>query len=149
MMLPITWILEDQLAQGQMISSQNDIDSLRARGISVIINLRQSNYDEMYNLDGIELHHLPIADFSTPTAAQARQFIDIVNSHLNDQDKIYVHCTAGCGRSGTMVALYLCSMGKFDTPAEAISYLRELRPCAIETEEQENFVLKIGLKLIS
>jgi protein-tyrosine phosphatase len=48
-----------------------------------------------------------------------------------------VQCFGGCGRSG-MVALRL--MRRTGLPADlALSHLRAIRPCAIETTEQEHW----------
>jgi len=52
--------------------------------------------------------------------------------------KIGVHCLAGQGRTGTMLACYLVSQGK--SPGEAISEIRDLRPGSIETPAQDRAV---------
>ncbi|HCA46062.1 MAG TPA: protein-tyrosine-phosphatase, partial [Armatimonadetes bacterium] len=49
-----------------------------------------------------------------------------------------VHCMAGLGRTGTMIACYLVSQGM---PAEeAIAEVRRARPGSIQTEQQEQAV---------
>ena len=53
--------------------------------------------------------------------------------------KIIIHCAAGLGRSGMIAAKILSAFNK--TPKIAISSVRGIRPGAIETDPQANFVL--------
>ena len=59
---------------------------------------------------------------------------------LNNEEAIYVHCYGGCGRTGTMLALYLISSGI--NGKDALEKIRSIRPCSVETEEQEKLVLE-------
>jgi len=55
-----------------------------------------------------ELHFnylfIPIVDNSVPSEQQARQFLEFVTNPVNQP--VHVHCHAGIGRSGVMIALY-------------------------------------------
>ena len=50
-----------------------------------------------------------------------------------------MHCYGGCGRTGTMLALYLVHTGY--SGEEALKKIRIVRPCSVETEEQEKLIL--------
>ncbi len=51
---------------------------------------------------------------------------------------VAVHCAAGLGRTGVVLACYLIDKGLNAT--NAIARIRRLRPGSIETEDQEKAV---------
>ena len=108
------------------------------QGIEVIISLREFEPLEVaYKAMNFTFHHIPVHNLDVPSKGDVERFIDIVDA--NAGRKILVHCFAGLGRSGTMVALYLKYNGM--KGKEAITFVRAKRPGAIETIEQEQFVL--------
>ena len=55
---------------------------------------------------------------------------------------IAIHCMGGLGRSGTVAAIILRDLGI--PPQSAINIVRQFRPGAIETKEQEMFVCSVA-----
>lgn len=55
--------------------------------------------------------------------------------------KIFIHCRGGLGRTGTLAARILIEEGC--EPEKAISLIRKARPGAIETIEQETYLLNL------
>jgi atypical dual specificity phosphatase len=51
---------------------------------------------------------------------------------------VAVHCGAGLGRTGTVVAAYFVTRGM--GPREAVAKVRDLRPGSVETAEQERAI---------
>lgn len=83
--------------------------------------------------------HLPIPDFHTPMVTQVEKMLDYVNLFHADNKNVVVHCTAGKGRTGTMLACWFANHKKISGEA-SIATVRDRRPGSVETPEQEKFV---------
>ena len=59
----------------------------------------------------------------------------IVDESLKKKSPVVVHCSAGLGRTGTMLASYLVQRGS--NTAEALAQVRKRRPGSVETADQE------------
>lgn len=79
--------------------------------------------------------HLPVADFQPPTLEQQHTFVQAVADQVAAGQRVAVHCTAGLGRSGTLVATWFVAQGA--SAQDAIGLIRRLRPGSIETAAQE------------
>jgi atypical dual specificity phosphatase len=84
---------------------------------------------------GMELRNIPVQDRGPPTSEQFNEFISLMDS--NPAKKVLVHCYAGQGRTGTMIAAYL---GRKEglSGEQAISRVRGIWERYIETPEQED-----------
>ena len=82
--------------------------------------------------------HIPVIDYTAPTLQQVKQAVAMISSCLDRNMPVAVHCVAGLGRTGTILACYLVAM---EMPANnAIIVIREWRPGSIEIPEQEAVV---------
>lgn len=86
---------------------------LAAAGVRTIIDLRaESGIDvsehELAAL-GLDLVRMPIRDGQTPTPAQVDTFLQAVSA---SDGLTFVHCGAGVGRTGAMVAAYRVASGE-------------------------------------
>jgi protein-tyrosine phosphatase len=81
--------------------------------------------------------HLPIPDFGAPPEATARLWPGAAaEAHgiLDAGGRVLTHCYGGCGRSGTAALRLLVERG--EEPEAALTRMRAVRPCAVETEAQ-------------
>lgn len=86
---------------------------------------------------GIAWHPFPIADFDVPGAAARAAWADLsagLRALLEGGGRVLIHCRGGCGRSGMVTLRLMIEAG--EDPAAALTRLRTVRPCAIETEPQ-------------
>jgi protein-tyrosine phosphatase len=90
---------------------------------------------------GMQWLHMPICDVSTPGKkfeAEWPATSESLRAILKKGQNILVHCRGGLGRAGMISARLLVEHGV--EPEEAIAHVRAVRPDAIETREQENWV---------
>lgn len=89
---------------------------------------------------GIGWLHLPIADFGVPQDLDWPKVRDRVLDVLAGKGRVLVHCFGGCGRSGMMVLRLMIAGG--EAPDAALARLRQVRPCAVETEAQMDWAMQ-------
>lgn len=119
---------------------------LADRNVGLVVSLTSSSPDpDLLAAHGIELLHLPVPDFSPPGPEAIDAFLQQARFQRHEGKAIVVHCGAGIGRTGTMIACYLVDKGF--SADEAIHMVRAARPGSIETAEQERVVFKLAERL--
>lgn len=130
------WLYPDRLLACAYPWGPDGLASLAEHGISVVVNLDERGHDrERLARYGLTEVHLPVPDFTAPTADQLVCGVRAINRALVGGQRVAVHCAAGLGRTGTLLACYLVSTGL--EPKAAISRIREVRPGSVETAEQQ------------
>ena len=116
-----------------------DLHRLKERGITAVVSLTSRPLDqEAVEAAGFRYHHIPVQDFSAPTQEQIDRFVAFAREEIERDGKVVVHCFAGIGRTGTMLACYLVREGK--TAEEAMREVRRVETAAIEVPSQEEAV---------
>lgn len=141
------WLKPDQIAAGELPTSTNEveasekIESLLRAGIETYINLLEINEFEKrafvqnsypdYTFElkeggnkrglTIECIRFPIVDFGIPSEPEMIDILNCIDDNLANQRKVYFHCYAGLGRTGTVAGCWLVRHGM-----EGDEALREL-----------------------
>jgi atypical dual specificity phosphatase len=138
-----SWMIENRLAGVSYPRSEDAIALLCQLGVQALLNLSEEPLPldllSKYQLRG---EHLPVADFTAPTLDQVERALIIIDGFLAQGLPVAVHCGAGLGRTGTILACYLVSQGS--TAKEATQQVRTKRPGSIETRAQEAVVEAYG-----
>ena len=131
-----------------------DLDAIRDWGAAAVVTLLEPKELTLLRVErlGEEIlrrkmswFHLPIVDVSIPDEQFEKEW-DVAGEELRSILRrgldVLVHCRGGLGRAGTIAARLLIELGM--EPKKAIESVRAVRPGAIETTDQEKFVLGIG-----
>ena len=101
------------------------------------------NLKSLYLKEGFQIIHLPIPDFDVPSKEDLEEAIKKTVGHAQAGQNIVIHCHAGLGRTGLFV-VYLAKQVLSLSSEEAIHWTRKYIPHALETYEQEKFIIDDG-----
>ncbi len=135
-----SWIEKPLLAGMARPDSVLELTWLREHGVQLIISLTEdplSRHD--VNEAGLLSMHIPIQDMHAPASHQIDLCMSAIQKAHSNHLGVGLHCTAGMGRTGTMLACYFVT--KDLSPSSAIAKVREMRPGSIETPEQAEAVM--------
>jgi atypical dual specificity phosphatase len=124
---------------GAVSAYEDELPELYSAGIRAVVSLLNIPSDAaIFESAGFSFLCLPVPDGGAPTPEQAALFVRFVEDQRKAQRPVAVHCEAGLGRTGTMLATYLIAQGA--NAEEAIQRIREVEKTAIETRRQIQFL---------
>jgi protein-tyrosine phosphatase len=92
---------------------------------------------------GMRSQWFPIPDFGIPSSMTGLiSLVETILAALEGGRTTVVHCRAGLGRSGLVIASCLVALGY--SPKEAFAQVRASRPGSVETLEQETYVYQFA-----
>jgi atypical dual specificity phosphatase len=123
-----------------MPTSVSEIDWIQKQGVRSIITMTENSLPESW-VKNVKYLHVPTEDFSAPDMEQIDEAVEFIQTRLENDEPVMVHCAAGIGRTGTILACYLVKYQKLSAK-DAIQKVRKERPGSIQSESQE---IAIGL----
>lgn len=138
MIVNFSWIEEKRIAGFGVFADlgQGEIDALVRQGVGAVVSLTE---DPLSFVGSLMYLHIPVRDMQAPALEDVRRFVQFVKECLERDKAVGVHCRAGLGRTGTMLACYLVSRGMDSTAA--VNRIRQLRPGSVETADQVRTVV--------
>ncbi len=154
------WVIDGQLAGmpmpliaferryqmgGPLDAFQDDLPELHRAGIRAVVSLLNLPSDAaVYAAAGFRFACFPMANNAPPSLVQARQCSQFIDACLADHLPVAVHCEAGIGRTGTMLAAHLILHGLgFEA---AVKQVRSAQPVAIESKAQMQFLHELAAR---
>jgi atypical dual specificity phosphatase len=141
-----SWVDEPHLAGLARPGSADDLRWLRGNGIEILVSLTEDPLPRPWVNDaGLMSVHVPVPDLAAPTDRQFDTVLDTLLRAKRTGMGAAVHCHAGLGRTGTILAAYFVAAGT--DPDEAMQKVRTLRPGSIESGEQERAVRELARRI--
>jgi atypical dual specificity phosphatase len=130
-----SWVDRPHLAALAFPDSADDLKWLRRNGIEVLVSLTETPTPRQWvNEAGLMLVHVPVPDMGAPSHRQFETILDAVQRANKSGLGVAIHCAAGKGRTGTVLAAYFVAQGL--TADAAVEKVRQLRQGSIETTDQ-------------
>lgn len=132
---------------------QEDLRVIRNWGASLIISLIEPHEFRLLQVPefgdsatqfGMSWIHLPIRDVDIPDDRFESGWSAVrpeIHHRIGTGERILIHCRGGLGRTGLVAARILVERGCL--PRDAVHRVRAVRPGAIETLAQEQYVLAL------
>lgn len=152
-----SWAIKDELAGSGLPMTFKQFQWLITNGIGTIVTLREvplptdwfnRNYEvkntklkKNNNFNSINYFHLYVEDYKSPSINELDKVIIYIENEIKAGRKVLVHCAAGKGRTGTILAAYMLKKDNL-SPQESIKKIRKIRPGSIQTKIQEETIYK-------
>ncbi len=142
-----SWVIEGKLAGMARPNTEEALKALKSQEVTAFLSLTEEPLPlSLLGKYQLQAEHLPIPDFTAPDIQQVEQATQIINKFLEEGLKVGVHCGAGLGRTGTILACYLVREGA--SASDAVTQIRTKRPGSIETPEQETIIRQYDAHLL-
>ena len=135
-----SWLINYKLAGSGMPTSTAELEWVIKTGVKSIVTMTEEPLPESW-IKNVKYLHVPTEDLSAPDIEKIDNTVDYIHERIKNDEPTMVHCAAGIGRTGTILACYLVKYHGLSTK-DAIDKVRKERPGSIQSESQE---IAIGL----
>ena len=140
-----SWVIKNQLAGSGLPSSYKHLQWLVKNGIRTVITIREIPLSNIWvkqinsRNNDVDFFFLKTPDYGAPSSNELFEIVEYVDNQLGKNKPVLVHCAAGKGRTGTLLAAYVIKKNGLN-PKDAIEKIRLLRPGSIQSESQKKAI---------
>ena len=135
-----SWLIEGKLAGSAIPTSFEEIKWLVDVGVKSIVTVREESLDDDW-IKNINYLHIHSNDMGVPEFEDLVKAVDFIHQRITNNEPVMVHCLAGLGRTGTILACYLIKYQKLSA-VNSIQKVRESRPGSIQSFPQEEIIFQ-------
>ena len=140
-----SWLIEGKLAGSAIPTTKKEVEWLQEEGVKTIVTIREVPLDEDW-VDNMNYLHVLSDDMGVPSFEDLKNSVDYVYKKIQNKKPVMVHCLAGLGRTGTILACYMIKYQKMSTQ-DAIDFVREQRHGSIQSYSQEEIIFRFEKSL--
>jgi atypical dual specificity phosphatase len=132
-----SWVIEGKLAGCGLPVTEDEFKWVVDKGIKSIVTVREVPLpSEWFDAGDTDYMHLRIEDFGAPTMEELDEVVDFIDKKIRTGKPVLVHCAAGKGRTGAVLAAYMVKKQNL-TAKQAIEKIRIMRPGSVQSITQE------------
>eukprot|EP00752_Nemacystus_decipiens_P007891 g7051.t1 len=153
-------IIGMQRPSSRLIRAYDIVGQFKRKGVTAIFNLTEPGehphcgdglekssgfpyLPETFMREGISVYNFAWEDMTTPSMSVLADIVRVAASSLRVGGKIAVHCHAGYGRTGLVIASILVMLRNL--PAQqAVALVRDKRPGSVQTNAQVAMVVEFA-----
>ncbi len=143
MLANFSWVRAGQVA-GMAFPFGAPWGALREEGVQAVLTLTEHPLESDPAEAGLAALHVPLVDFGTPSLEELERCVAWIDEQVEAGRSVAVHCMAGVGRTGTVIAAWLTRQGL--GADEAVDELRSSRPGSVETPGQVDAIRRFAGK---
>ena len=140
-----SWLIENKLAGSGIPTSIEEVQWIIEQGVKSIVTIREEPLDDDWIKD-VNYLHVMSNDMGVPEFDDLVHVVDFIHKRITSNEPVMVHCLAGMGRTGTILACYLVKYQNMSAD-EAIQKIREERPGSIQSFSQEEIIFRFSKSL--
>jgi len=137
-----SWLIENKLAGSGIPTSTNEVQWVIEQGVKSIVTVREEPLDNDW-VKNVNYLHVHSNDMGVPEFDDLVSAVDFIHSRITNNEPVMVHCLAGLGRTGTLLACYLVKHQKMSAD-DAIQKVREERSGSIQSYPQEEIIFQFA-----
>ena len=135
-----SWIIEEKLAGSAIPTSKEEIDWIKQEGVKSIVTIREEPLEDEWIKD-VNYLHVHSNDMGIPEFSDLVNSVDFINQRITNDEPVMVHCLAGLGRTGTILACYLIKYENMSAD-DAVEKVRRERHGSIQSFSQEEIIFR-------
>ena len=140
-----SWLIENKLAGSAIPTSIEEVQWAIDQGVKSVITVREEPLDDSWT-KSVNYLHIPSNDMGVPEFIDLVSAVDFIHRRITNNEPVMVHCLAGLGRTGTLLACYLVKYQNMSAD-EATKNVREERPGSIQSYPQEEIIFRFEKSL--
>ncbi len=131
------WVEKGRVAGSGYPASRAQVEWLARSGIRSILTLTEEPLPSEWTKGlGVTTGHVAMEDHEPPSLDSLNRGVDFIVGQLSQGRPVAVHCLAGEGRTGCVLAAYLIRTKNVGAK-EAMETLRKVKPGFVEERQEE------------
>ena len=140
-----SWVIENELAGSALPQSIGAIQWAISQGIKSIVTIREEPLADNWIKD-VNYLYVMSNDMGVPEFNDLTHAVDFIHRRITNKEPVLVHCLAGMGRTGVVLACYLVKYQNMSAD-EATQKIRDERPGSIQSYSQEEIIFRFEKSL--